>query len=321
MLPSYIRPSRDTILGVARAAERLGFDSVWTNSHTVVPASFKPRYPYSEDGLPSWNAKTAWADAMITLGFVAAATERVRLGVAVVPLIITDPITLAKQAATIDVFSNGRFELGIGAGWLVEEGKALGHPTDHRQARLEETIDVLRLAWTRPTFSYEGRFVKIPEVGVHPQPPQGERLPLWIGGQGDEAVRIAAERGAGLFIWLQTPERVAEYGRKLRALRPDAPLAACVWTSAEERLWDGQVLALEARALQRLTRCRRRADAHDVRVHPAHAARDDARDWREPRLFRGIGRRDDHRSRAVVDAGRVARRDRAVLLESRHELL
>src|SRR5438477_270565 len=145
MLPSYIRPSRETVLGVARTAERLGFDSVWTNSHTVVPASFKPRYPYSEDGLPSWNAKTAWADAMITLGFVAAATERVRLGVAVVPLIITDPITLAKQAATIDVLSNGRFELGIGAGWLVEEGKALGHPTDHRQARLEETIDVLRL--------------------------------------------------------------------------------------------------------------------------------------------------------------------------------
>jgi len=241
MLPSYIRPSRETVLGVAQAAERLGFDSVWTNSHTVVPASFKPRYPYSENGIPSWNAKTAWADAMITLGFVAAATERVRLGVAVVPLIITDPITLAKQAATVDLLSNGRFELGLGAGWLVEEGQALGHPTDHRQARLEETIDVLRLAWTRPTFSYDGRFVKVPEVGVHPQPPQGERLPVWVGGQGDEAVRIAATHGAGLFIWLQTPERVAEYGRSLRALRPGAPLAACVWTSQDERLWDGQV--------------------------------------------------------------------------------
>ena len=173
MLPSYIRPSRDTLLGVARAAEHLGFDSVWTNSHTVVPASFKPRYPYSEDGIPSWNAGTAWADAMTTLGFVAAATERVRLGVAVVPLIITDPITLAKQAATVDLLSNGRFELGVGA------------------------------------------------------------------------IRIAAERGAGLFIWLQPPERVAEYGRKLRALRAGAPLAACVWTSQEERLWGGQVRAME----------------------------------------------------------------------------
>ncbi|HEX9268004.1 MAG TPA: LLM class flavin-dependent oxidoreductase, partial [Candidatus Limnocylindria bacterium] len=150
MLPSYIRPSRETVLGVAQTAERLGFDSVWTNSHTVVPAAFKPRYPYAEDGVPSWNARTAWADAMITLGFVAAATERVRLGVAVVPLIITDPITLAKQSATVDLLSNGRLELGLGAGWLLEEGEALGHPTDHRQARLEETIAVLRLAWTRP---------------------------------------------------------------------------------------------------------------------------------------------------------------------------
>src|SRR5437867_2071431 len=62
MLPSYLRPSRETLLSVARAAERLGFDSVWTNSHTVVPASFKPRYPYSENGVPSWNAKTDSAD-------------------------------------------------------------------------------------------------------------------------------------------------------------------------------------------------------------------------------------------------------------------
>src|SRR5436305_15347890 len=113
MLPSYIRPSRETVLGVARTAERLGFDSVWTNSHTVVPASFKPRYPYSEDGLPSWNAKTAWADAMITLGFVAAATERVRPGVAVVPLTITDPIPLANQSQTIDALSTRRVDHGI----------------------------------------------------------------------------------------------------------------------------------------------------------------------------------------------------------------
>src|SRR3989442_9312333 len=209
MLPSYTRPSRDTLLGVARAAEHLGFDSVWTNSHTVVPASFKPRYPYSEDGIPSWNAGTAWADAMTTLGFVAAATERVRLGVAVVPLIITDPITLAKQAATVDLLSNGRFELGVGAGWLLEEGSALGRPTDHRQARLEETIEVLRLAWSKPTFSYTGRFVKVPEVGVHPQPPQGERLPLWIGGQGGGGRRNAAERGGRPLILLPTPRRGA----------------------------------------------------------------------------------------------------------------
>src|SRR5438445_11403577 len=119
MLPSYLRPSRETLLSVARAAERLGFDSVWTNSHTVVPASFKPRYPYSENGVPSWNAKPDWADAMTTLGFIDAPPEPVRSGTAVVPLIITDPITLAKQAATVDLLAHGRFARGIGAQGLL----------------------------------------------------------------------------------------------------------------------------------------------------------------------------------------------------------
>jgi probable F420-dependent oxidoreductase len=244
-LPNPFGPSRDSVLTVARAAERLGFDSVWTNSHTVVPTSFAPRYPYNDTGVPPWDAKSTWADALTLLAFAAAATDRVRLGVAVVPLITTNPIALAKQTATIDLLSNGRFELGVGAGWLLEEGEALGNPVDHRTGRLEETIDVLRLAWGRPTFSYDGRYIHVPEVGVNPHPPQGDRLPIWIGGHGDAAIRIAAERGAGLFIWLQSPERVAEYGRKLRALRPDAQLAASVGTPQNERRWDDQVAAME----------------------------------------------------------------------------
>src|SRR2546428_12825160 len=135
------------------------------------------------------------------MAFVAAATERVRLGIAVVPLITTHPIRLAKQVATIDVLSKGRFELGVGGGWLVEEAQALGDPIDHPGARMEETIEILRLAWREPTFSYDGWFWKIPPVGVNPRPLQGERLPLWIGGHGGTAPRGAGEPGAGVFIW------------------------------------------------------------------------------------------------------------------------
>src|SRR2546429_9041000 len=122
MLPSYLRPTRQTVLGVARAAERLGYDSVWTNSHTAVPASFKPRYPFSEDGMPSWNARTAWADAMTTLGFVAAATERVRLGVADVPPITTDPGTRPQPAAAAPGLSGGGVERGGRGGGRFEGG-------------------------------------------------------------------------------------------------------------------------------------------------------------------------------------------------------
>jgi probable F420-dependent oxidoreductase len=218
-LPVLTASSREAVLAYARAAESLGFDSLWTNSHTVVPVTFAPRYPYSADGRPIWNATSSWPDAMTTMAFVAAATERVRLGIAVVPLITAHPIRLAKQVATIDVLSNGRFELGVGGGWLVEEAQ-LGNPTDHPIARMEETIEILRLAWREPTFW------KIPPVGLNPKPLQGEHVPLWIGGHGEAALRVAVEQGAGLFIWVPTAEKLAEYRKKLRARSATAPLAA-----------------------------------------------------------------------------------------------
>ena len=237
-LPILSAASRDAILAYTRAVESLGFDSLWTNSHIAVPVTFEPGYPYSDDRRPPWNATSSWLDAMTTLSFLAAATERVRIGVAVVPLITTDPLTLAKQSATIDVLSNGRFELGIGGGWLSEEGRALGHPTDHRTARMEETIDILRQAWGEPTFEHNGRFWQLPPLGINPKPPQGARLPLWIGGHGDEAIRIAAEHYAGLFVWLpRRPERLAEYHRKLRARSKTAPLAASLILAEVEGRW------------------------------------------------------------------------------------
>jgi alkanesulfonate monooxygenase SsuD/methylene tetrahydromethanopterin reductase-like flavin-dependent oxidoreductase (luciferase family) len=153
------------MFAVARMAEQLGYDSLWATSHTAIPVRFDSRYPYDPSGRPGWDATTPWGDALLSLAFAAAVTERVRLGPSVIPLITTDPLTLAKHAATLDLYSGGRLELGIGAGWLVEEGNALGRPTDHRLARLEETLDILRLAWSRQTFSYAGQFWNIPEVG------------------------------------------------------------------------------------------------------------------------------------------------------------
>ncbi len=102
------------MFAVARAAEALGYDSLWATTHTAIPVQFESRYPYSPTGRPSWDAKTSWGDAFVSLAFVAAVTEHVRLGPSVIPLIITDPLTLAKQAATLDAHSGGRLELGIG---------------------------------------------------------------------------------------------------------------------------------------------------------------------------------------------------------------
>jgi probable F420-dependent oxidoreductase len=222
------QPSRENMFAVARAAEALGYDSLWATTHTAIPVQFESRYPYSPTGRPSWDAKTPWGDAFVSLAFVAAVTERVRLGTSVIPLTITDPLTLAKQAATLDAYSGGRLEIGIGAGWLVEEGQALGRPTDHRSARLEEAVEILRLAWSRDTFSYEGRFWSFPEVGVNPKPQQGKELPIWIGGQGQRAVEIAARHGCGLMLWFAEPDAVRGYHTRLRAAGGTGPVAAAM---------------------------------------------------------------------------------------------
>jgi probable F420-dependent oxidoreductase len=230
-------PDRESGLTVIRAAEDLGYDSLWQTTHTAVPVRFESRYPYTPNGRPNWDATGKWGDPFVTLGFAAAVTERVRLGTSVVPLINTDPLTLAKQAATIDLLSKGRFELGIGAGWLVEEGQALGHPTDHRSARLEETIDILRRAWTLQTFSHDGRFWKWPELGVNPSPVQGGRLPIWVGGQNQRTVEIAARSSCGLLLWVVEPEEVRNYVRRLRELGGTGPVGAALRVNATKGRW------------------------------------------------------------------------------------
>jgi probable F420-dependent oxidoreductase len=228
VLPNSSAPSRQNLSAVARAAEALGYDSVWATTHTAIPVRFESRYPYSTSGRPPWDAKTPWGDSFLSLAFAAAITERVRLGPSVIPLTITDPLTIAKQAATLDIYSGGRLELGIGGGWLVEEGQALGRPTDHRAARLDECLRILRMAWSRETFSFDGQFWRFPEVGVNPKPPQGEGLPVWIGGQGQRAVELAARHGCGLMLWFVEPTGVRDYVARLRAAGGAGPVAAAL---------------------------------------------------------------------------------------------
>jgi len=204
----------------------MGYHSLWVTERVAMPVHIQSAYPYRSDGLPAFSTDAGWCESMVTLGFLAAVSSRLRLGTAVIPLFTRDPVSLAKQAASVDVLSRGRLELGIGAGWLVEEAQALGRPHDSRAARLDEAIDIMRAAWSRPSFSYEGRFYRIPEVGVHPHPVQGPDLPVWIGGHSRAAIRSAADRGSGLLTWLAGPEPVRAMAADLRSRRSGARLAA-----------------------------------------------------------------------------------------------
>ena len=246
VLPVPGDASPSAVVEFARLAEDLGYDSVWMNSRVVRPVVMTSRHPYVPDGTPPWPPTVNWPDAFVVFSAIGARTTRLRLSPGVVPLINTHPLLLAKQAATLDAYSGGRLELGIGAGWLLEEGEALGHPTDHRWGRVEEAIDILRLAWSQPTFSYHGRFWRIPEVGLHPHPVQGSQLPLWIGAKGDRGLRVAASKEAGLFLWGgPAPAQVAEYVRRVRELRPNTPVATTFALSTGTDAWGETIRAIE----------------------------------------------------------------------------
>lgn len=230
LMPPW-RGSAGEIRLVAAAAEASGYHSIWVNEHIVIPAAAATRYPYRPDGQLPISPGAPWTEAMVTLGYLAGVTSRIRLGSAVIPIITRDPLSLAKQAATVDVLSGGRLELGLGAGWLVEEAEALGRPADRRAVRLRETVEILRLAWTGDLFAYAGELYAIPEVSVTPRPVQGPDLPIWIGGVSPASLRLAARAASGVVLSISAmagPERVAEIAATLQNDRASVRLMAPV---------------------------------------------------------------------------------------------
>ena len=140
---------KEMVLPVAEAAERLGFDSVWAAHHVTLPYERASKYPYGHSGTEvAMSPGMQWLDPLVTLSMVAAVTDRVRLGTSVLVLPYRNPVNLAAEVAALDVLSDGRFVLGVGAGWMQEEFRALGIDPAERGARTDEHIEVLRTLWT-----------------------------------------------------------------------------------------------------------------------------------------------------------------------------
>ena len=175
---------------------------------------------------------------MVLLAYIAACTQTLRLGNYVVPVIARDPISLAKQASIVDVLSNGRLELGVGAGYLVEEADMLGHPRDNRASRLAETIEIMRKAWAEPVFEHRGRFWDIPPAAVRPAPNQAD-VPVWVGGSSTSALRTATAWGDGVLVPKATPAEVS----RVRGLVPSTCRVAAGWhITGREDLASGRQL-------------------------------------------------------------------------------
>lgn len=195
-LPSA-QPGADAagILDVARAAERLGFDSLWMFDHLLTPTGLESKYPYSRDGSYPMSADDPFFDPLGLFGVLAGATDSVKLGTAVLIGAYRHPIVLGKVLATIERFAPGRIVLGLGGGWMREEFECVGVPFERRGARLEEYVAALRAVWSGAPSAFEGEFYAWQEAGFLPAP--SAPIPVIVGGHGDMALRRAAAVGDG----------------------------------------------------------------------------------------------------------------------------
>jgi probable F420-dependent oxidoreductase len=168
----------DNVVDIARRAEQAGYESLWTFQRLLHPAD-------GEWG-PMYHSVT---DPLITLGFVAALTERARLAVAIINAPFVSPILLAKQLTTLDLLSGGRLDAGLGLGWAEEEFLASGVDMARRGARTAEFVQCLKEIWTADRVEFDGEFYRVPPSIVEPKPVQRPHPPVLLGGDADAALR------------------------------------------------------------------------------------------------------------------------------------
>jgi probable F420-dependent oxidoreductase len=187
----------------ARAADDLGFRALWSADHLLPPSS-QPQF-------------ARVFEPLTCLAYVASITQRVRLGTSVIVLPMRNPFVVAKQAATLDVLSNGRLILGIGVGWSAEEYANVGADFRSRGKRMDETIALFRHLWSGRREPFTGHFYGYEDGVFDPVPVQGERLPLLIGGRSDVVLKRVARHAA---IWQTTsagPDLFPSLVDKIRA--------------------------------------------------------------------------------------------------------
>jgi probable F420-dependent oxidoreductase len=180
--------SSDSLLRIARRAEELGFLHLGLSDHVVIAARVDTEYPYTKSG--SWFAEDTGVclEQVTTLGFVAAATTRLRLLSSVMVLPHRPALLAAKMLTTVDILSKGRLTVGAGVGWMAEELALLGAPPfKARGAASDEYIQAFRALWTERRPAFAGRFVAFDNLLFEPKPAQRPHPPIWVGGESAQA--------------------------------------------------------------------------------------------------------------------------------------
>jgi len=191
-------------------ADRAGFESLWSVEHVVIPVGYKSEYPYDPSGKIPAPENVPMPDPLVALAFAAALTRRIKLGTGILILPQRHPLYVAKEVATLDVLSRGRFLLGIGIGWLAEEFEALGIPFEERAGRTAEMVRALRSLWSEGPSSFEGRYFRWSQLESNPKPVQRGGVPILVGGHSPQSARRAARYGDGYFPGVAKPEQLRE---------------------------------------------------------------------------------------------------------------
>lgn len=188
------------IRDVARAAEDAGFESLFVAEHTHIPTSRESAYPFGGE-LPEEYSHTL--DPFVTLTAAACVTERLRIGTGICLVTERDPVVLAKEVASLDLVSGGRFLFGVGAGWNAEEMATHGVAFDERWEVLRDRVRLMQALWTQPVASYDGTHARLAPSWQWPKPVQNP-LPVLIGGAGRRPMQHVVEYATG---WMPMPSR------------------------------------------------------------------------------------------------------------------
>lgn len=196
VFPNWAIPADPIVIrDFAQTIEGLGYDYILTYESIIDTKSDKP--------------PAGWHEPFSLISYIAGCTTKLGFATGITVLPSRQTVLIAKQAAQIDLLTQGRLRFGVSVGWNKAEYQAMGIPMKERGKRLNEQITVLRKLWSEPFVTFEGEYHSMENIGIYPRPVQ-EPIPIWIGGYADSVVRRIAKMGDGWMMYDETPETAKE---------------------------------------------------------------------------------------------------------------
>jgi len=194
---------------VAQKAEALGFDSLWLGEHPIIPVHSSSSAPGTSGGsIPDFYSRLV--DPVVALARASAVTTTLKLGTGITLVPERNPLLLAKEVATLDYFSEGRFLFGIGAGWNKEETEIMGGNFAHRWTQTREAIEAMKALWSNEAAEYHGTYYDFPLVRSFPRPVQQPHPPIFLGGVAQQVFKRIVAYGNGWMPTRSTPELIRQ---------------------------------------------------------------------------------------------------------------